>query len=203
MPPPYNTRSAGKVDGNSKRTLPSPEPLIFHGVRPATPSDTDSDLSAHSDDADNLPSPDMDAALKDIQTQLDMMSFSDKAHIPKIDFFHGFANEDAKLWWQRFQQVATFNKWDGPKMGDAFLLYLRGPAETWANQDAIKDILGKTEELKTAFLTKFQHQATTFLLQTQFVERRMQPTETVEQFLTALQDIAQKLGKEEKEVLGQ
>lgn len=142
-------------------------------------------------------------SLKDIQDRLESMATTDKTHIPKVDFFHGLANEDPKLWWQRFEQVAKFNKWTAQKTGDALLLYLRGPAERWAHLADTQKLLGNTPELKKAFLEKFQHKATTFILQTQFVERKMQPTETVEEFLTALQDIGQKLDKDEDDILGQ
>lgn len=118
---------------------------------------------------------------------------------PKIELFSGSSSEDASLWLSRFEQVANFYNWSNSKRVSALMLYLRGPAETWAKT------LDCTEynTFKDMFLAKFVHKAARFLLDSRFHERKMKKGETVEHFLTDLQQMARQLEKPETETLGQ
>ena len=121
---------------------------------------------------------------------------------PRIDTFSGTSTEDANIWLERLEQVAKFHKWEPEKSVTAVQLYLRGPAEAWAKTldcAVLKDF----KKFKDAFLAKFIHKAAKFLLDTRFHERRMEKADTVEAFLLDLQDLARKLGKSDKDVLGQ
>lgn len=141
-------------------------------------------------------------ALQDSQDSQD----SSKLATPKLDLFQGLASEDAQTWWNRFERLSNFHKWSAQKRGDAFLLYMRGPAETWAktlDSAILHDDAQDSTKLKDAFVKKFSHKATTFLLETKFHERKMAPSESVEHFVRDLQDIGQKLDKSDAEIQSQ
>jgi len=149
----------------------------------------------------------MEAKLKAVLSKLDALEaektgYNNGRLAPRIEMFHGKSSEDAKLWLQRFEQVGEFYGWDDKKKVDAALLYLRGPAETWARTLGA-DVKGDYKKLKEVFLKKFDHKATKFLTDTRFHERKMGKDETVEAYLLDLQEMARQLDKPESDVLSQ
>ena len=174
-----------------------------------TVSDGDNDNTVQSTStADRMATSDVNEQVKKLLAKVETLenekhSSGDSNRLtPKIELFSGTSTEDAKLWLGRFDQVATFYNWSDEKRVSAVLLYLRGPAETWAKR-LDEDIRGDYQKFKDAFTTNFVHKAALFLLDTRFHERKMKKGETVEAFLLDLQELAKKLNKPDSETLSQ
>ena len=144
------------------------------------------------------------ALQKTVDTMKDEKEESSFTATPKLGVFHGYPSEDVQLWIDRFNRLAIFYTWSDNKCLHAMELYLRGPAEAWA-KSVDKDHENKStfEKFRSALILKFTNTSRKFLLDTQFHDRVMKPEDTVESFLLSLQEMGQKLGHGEDQVLSQ
>lgn len=118
----------------------------------------------------------------------------------KLKPFRGQDNEDAKLWLQRLCEFSDFQGWEEEKRLQVFPLLLEGVAELWYKDAQIDKSTFK--KLQTAFLDRFNKPTPEWLELDSILNRSMGPTESVDEYISALRLRASKLNITPQIVLG-
>ena len=114
----------------------------------------------------------------------------------KPGVFNGLPSEDATLWLDKFIAWITLNNWenDAARVLQAMRLLLTGSAISWLTSLEEKD-KASTNKLFDSFKIYFVESAPTWSLEQQLWQRTKLPVETLEEYITGIDQLCRRLKK--------
>lgn len=116
------------------------------------------------------------------------------------NIFHGYSNEDATAWVDRFEANAQMRGYSDGRKAGAFRLNLSGPAETWF-QELQTDQKTTYANLRIAFQDRYITGQSKSALQDLLFDRKQAPHESVEAYTAEMRKMFLQLGSPESQRL--
>ena len=136
--------------------------------------------------------------LANIDQRLTNLSTAQGAQPP---LYYGAEGQWPQRWLQKFDAFALLKNLNDNERIRYFILFLRGDAEQWFTMLDNNDIVQNWQELRAAFITRFNRQAPRWRIDQELKEVVQQPTEKVEQFACRLKEICHRYQRNNDELM--
>jgi hypothetical protein len=116
----------------------------------------------------------------------------------QIPAFHG-GNQDPVAWLRDFNLASTANGWNAARKLQVVPAYLKGSVATWyqitnaATNFVAWDGANNATDFSFTFLQRYRTPAMVEMWETELDQRQQQPSETVDQYASAIQDLYQRI----------
>ena len=111
----------------------------------------------------------------------------------KLASFNGLGNADDFL--SKFELLKTTCKWNDKEAGTHLALHLEGPADTWMRTEVKAADRDVWDTLSTLFKKRWITLDPQLLVEQRLLARKLQPGETLEEYLGAILDFSNRLGR--------